>query len=197
LITIEYDTKFIIPKDLLSLGFPIMKRVIVVPYDPKWPKEFTIASREITTAMGSDLLQIHHIGSTAVPGLCAKPVIDMLAVVADIEALDRSTPQMVNLGYEAMGEFGISGRRYFRRDNPIGDRTHQVHAFEIGSAHIQRHLLFRHYLRTHPEVAVQYGDLKQMLAAAHPRNIEAYMDGKDAFIKDIDVKAALWSRSVK
>src|SRR4051794_4324243 len=105
------------------------RRVVVVPYDPGWPDQFTLAAGEVAAAMGPDLLAICHIGSTSVPGLHAKPVIDMLAVVADPAALGRRNAEMERLGYEAMGEFGIEGRRYFRRDDPLGVRTHHVHAF--------------------------------------------------------------------
>ena len=99
---------------------------------------------------------------------------------------------MGDLGYEAMGEYGIPGRRYFRKHNAMGVRSHHVHVFEVGSAQIDRHLAFRDYMRTHPHDARAYSDLKRQLAKAHPTDIEAYMDGKDAFIQAMDVKAAEW-----
>src|SRR3954468_13316760 len=92
-------------------------RVIVVPYDPLWPGEFERAAGEIVAAMGANLVGVHHIGSTSVPGLHAKPVIDLLAVVGDLAGVDRRSVEMTRLGYEGMGEFGIGGRRYFRRDD--------------------------------------------------------------------------------
>ena len=91
-----------------------------------------------------------------------------------------------------MGEFGIAGRRYFRRDNADGDRTHQVHTFQSGSPHIQRHLAFRDFMRAHPKLANQYADLKRSLAEAHPHDMVAYMGGKDAFIKKMEAKALTW-----
>jgi GrpB-like predicted nucleotidyltransferase (UPF0157 family) len=169
-----------------------MRRVIVVPYDAAWPAAFEAEARAVAAAMGENLVAIHHIGSTSVAALHAKPVIDMLPVVADIAAVDRRAAAMQALGYEAMGEFGIAGRRYFRRDNAAGQRTHQVHAFQVGSPHIERHLAFRDYLRAHPAVAARYGALKSELAAAHPHDIEAYMDGKDAFIKETEAAALIW-----
>jgi GrpB-like predicted nucleotidyltransferase (UPF0157 family) len=99
---------------------------------------------------------------------------------------------MQSLGYESLGEFGIPGRRYFRRDNAAGERTHQVHAFQGGSPQIPRHVAFRDFLRAHAEVAQQYSDLKRRLAAAHPTDIEAYMDGKDGFIKEMETRALAW-----
>jgi GrpB-like predicted nucleotidyltransferase (UPF0157 family) len=169
------------------------RRVTVVPYDPRWPQAFPTASAEVAAALGANLLDIHHIGSTAIPGMPAKPVIDMLAVVANVVAIDARNAQMQTLGYESMGEFGIAGRRYFRRDNSAGERTHQVHAFQRGSPHVQRHLAFRDFMRAHPEPAEQYATLKRRLAEAHPNDIEAYIDGKDAFIKEMEARALSWA----
>ncbi len=97
---------------------------------------------------------------------------------------------MEALGYEARGEYGIAGRRFFRRDDKHGDRTHQVHAFEDGSPQIARHLAFRDYMIAHPETAQEYSDLKRELVAQHPNDIEAYMDGKNEFIQEVDKRAA-------
>ncbi len=167
-------------------------RIEVVPYDPLWQREFERAAGEVTTALGPNVLAVHHVGSTSIPGIHAKPVIDLLAVVADLAAVDRRTAEMQRLGYEAMGAFGIEGRRYFRRDNPKGRRTHQLHVFAEASPHVRRHLAFRDFMRAHPALADEYGALKQKLAAAHPHDVEAYMDGKDAFIKETDARALEW-----
>lgn len=167
-------------------------RIVVVPYDPSWPCEFERASGEVVAVLGANLLRIHHIGSTSIPGIHAKPVIDMLAVVADLGEVDRRSAAMQALGYEVMGEFGIEGRRYFRRDDSTGRRTHQIHAFIEGSAHIQRHLAFRDFLRAHPMIAREYGELKRRLAAAHPHDMGAYMDGKDGFIREMQARAIKW-----
>lgn len=169
-----------------------MRRIAVVPYDALWAQEFALASGAVASAMGGNLLDIHHIGSTAIPGIHAKPVIDILAVVSDIAAVDQRAAQMESLGYEAMGEFGIAGRRYFRRDNAAGERTHQVHTFQSGSPHIQRHLAFRDFMRAHTAFAGQYAELKRRLAEAYPNDIVAYMDGKDGFIKEMEAKALAW-----
>jgi GrpB-like predicted nucleotidyltransferase (UPF0157 family) len=102
---------------------------------------------------------------------------------------------MEAIGYQIMGEYGISGRRYFCKDNEIGIRTHHVHMFAVNSAQVKRHLLFRDYLIAHPQEAQQYSELKQKLAKEYPYDIESYMDGKDEFIKEIDKKAAQWHKS--
>ena len=169
-----------------------MRRVIVVSYDPQWPEAFDAAAGEVADALGLERQDVHHIGSTSIPGMAAKPVIDMLAVVADLASLDARVARMESLGYEALGEFGIPGRRYFRRDNAAGERSHQAHAFLRGSPHVERHLAFRDFMRSHSDCAQNYADLKQRLAAAHPTDIEAYMDGKDAFIKEMEARALAW-----
>jgi GrpB-like predicted nucleotidyltransferase (UPF0157 family) len=169
-----------------------MSRVLVVPYDARWPQAFAITSREVAAALGNNLLEIHHIGSTSIQGIYAKPIIDMLAVVKDLREVDARSNEMRALGYEAMGEFGIEGRRYFRRNNVAGERTEQVHTFAEGSHHVRRHLAFRDFLRAHSKVAEQYSDLKRKLAEAHAGDIEAYMDGKDAFIKETEARALKW-----
>ena len=168
------------------------KPITVVPYRASWPAEFEASARQVADAFGARLLEIHHIGSTAIPGIHAKPVIDMLAVVDDVRRLDDdANPRMAAIGYEAMGEFGIPGRRYFRRDDAAGNRTHQVHAFGAGSPDVERHLAFRDYLRTHREWAEAYDALKRRLTQ-NPIDIEAYMDGKDPFIKDVQARALAW-----
>ena len=167
----------------------------VVDYDPLWPEAFERAREELAVAWVANVGAIHHIGSTSIVGMYAKPVIDMLAVADNLLALDQQADQMERLGYQVMGEFGIAGRRYFRRDDATGKRTHQVHAFAKGSPHIQRHLVFRDYLRVYAAVAEEYGALKRALAAAHPHDMEAYMDGKDGFIKEVERRALEWANS--
>lgn len=152
-----------------------------------------MARAEAAPAFGANLVTLHHIGSTAIPGIYAKPIIDMLAVVTDIELVDQSNAALERLRYLAKGEFGIPGRRYFYRNNTAGVRTHQIHSFQAGSAGVIRHLAFRDFLCAHPDIALSYSLLKQRLAAAHPGDIEAYMDGKDAFIKDTEAKAMAWA----
>jgi GrpB-like predicted nucleotidyltransferase (UPF0157 family) len=177
------------PKDKEAI---LPRRITVVPYDPTWKSEFQEETGQISRALGENVLAIHHIGSTAIPGIHAKPIIDILLRVADINLLDEQRSAMEQLGYEVMGEYGIKGRRYFRKDDDSGTRTHHVHAFETGNPEYERHLVFRDYMIAHPEKAQQYSTLKQKLARAHPDDIEAYMDGKDPFIKEHEVKATDW-----
>jgi GrpB-like predicted nucleotidyltransferase (UPF0157 family) len=168
-------------------------RVLVVPPDPTWSIAFTWAAADAAPAFGTNLVALHHIGSTSIPGIYAKAIIDMLAVVADVTAVDACNPALARLGYVAKGEFGIPGRRYFFRNDASGVRTHQIHAFAAGSPGAQRHLAFRDYLRAHPTTALAYSNLKRRLAELHSEDIEAYMDGKDGFIRDVEAKALAWA----
>ena len=120
-----------------------MRKIESVPYDPLWRKAFEAEAKNVGSVLGENVVAIHHIGSTAIPNIYAKPVIDLLVEVKDITEVDGRSLAIEALDYEVMGEFGISGRRYFRKDKEEGIRTHQIHAFETGSAEIERHIAFR------------------------------------------------------
>ena len=172
-----------------------MRKVVVVPHDPRWRDAFEAEAKHVAAALGENVVAIHHIGSTAIPDIHAKPVIDLLVEVRDVTEVDGRSSAMESLGYEVMGEYGIPGRRYFRKDNREGVRTHNIHAFEAGSAEAERHLAFRDYMLAHPEDAQRYGELKRKLAEEHPQSMDGYMDGKDGFIKEMDQRAAHWRAS--
>ena len=167
-------------------------RIVVVEHDPAWRTEFEEESQRISRVLGGRVLRLHHIGSTAIPGIFAKPVIDILMEVENIVELDAGSPAMEGLGYESMGEFGIPGRRYFRRNNALGNRSHQVHAIEAKSPEISRHLAFRDYMIAHRTEAQAYGELKRSLALEFPEDIKGYMKGKDPFIKEHEARALVW-----
>lgn len=137
---------------------------------------------------------VHHMGSTAIEGMAAKPIVDMLLVVSDLDDLDRKGAALQALGYEVMGEFGIPGRRYFRRCTPEGVRSHHLHAYRQGSPEVQRHLAFRDYMNAHPAAAQAYAALKQGLATAFPEGGVGYVEGRDAFVKAHEAKALAWLR---
>jgi GrpB-like predicted nucleotidyltransferase (UPF0157 family) len=171
------------------------RKVEVVPHDRHWQSLFKAESQQLEIAFGGNAIAIHHIGSTAIETIYAKPIIDILVEVTNLDRVDEKNTQIRSLGYEAMGEFGITGRRFFRKDNNDGIRTHHIHTFEIGSPQIDRHLAFRDYLRSYPEAAYKYSQLKQQLAQKYPDDIQSYMDGKDGFIQAIDLMAAAWRSS--
>jgi GrpB-like predicted nucleotidyltransferase (UPF0157 family) len=168
-----------------------MRKVEVVPHDPQWRSIFHIESQYIANALGENAIAIHHIGSTSIETIHAKPIIDILVEVQDLREVDDRGLAMESLGYEVMGEFGIEDRRFFRKDNHEGIRTHHIHIFEVNSAQVKRHLAFRDYMITHPEAAQEYSNLKQKLAIKYPNDIAEYQSGKAEFIKEIDRQASL------
>lgn len=169
-----------------------MRQVQVHPPNPDWRQDFDHEAVQVAPALGNGVAHIHHIGSTAIPNIYAKPVVDLLVEVSDLEQVDGRTAVMVALGYEAMGEYGLPGRRYFRKDNALGHRTHHVHIFQAGSPEVARHLAFRDFMIAHPDCAQQYSELKRSLAAQYPEDINGYMDGKDEFVKSMERRALQW-----
>ena len=165
--------------------------VEVVPYRAEWKEMFREEAERIRGILGDELVRVFHIGSTSVPGIQAKPVIDLMPVVRDIQRLDAYDTEFMALGYESMGEYGIPGRRFYRKGGER--RTHHIHAFQYDNAYgILRHASFCAYLRAFPAVRDEYAALKAGLAKQFPADIEAYCDGKDAFVKQVEREALLW-----
>ena len=167
-----------------------MRKVKVSPYNENWVQKFIEEANQLKLIFRTEIIDIHHIGSTAVPGLAAKPIIDIMPVVKDINHIDSYNRKMQEIGYEPKGEHGIGGRRYFRKGG--ANRSHHVHVYEIGSNEINRHLAFREYLKSHPKERKGYGELKETLARQFPNEMESYINGKDQFVKDIEFKALEW-----
>ncbi len=169
-----------------------MVRIVeIVPYDSNWPAKSCGEIKSIAGVLGSNLISAHHIGSTAVPGLAAKPTIDILLVVHAVDRLDACNGAMAELGYQPKGEHGIPGRRYFQKLEGEVHLVH-IHAFQIGHPEINRYLNFRDYTIAHPETAQAYQDLKQQLALRFRHQPAQYTSGKDAFIRSVDRRAAAW-----
>ena len=165
----------------------------MVSYDPAWIQLFQDEAEQIKQIFGEEVIGIHHIGSTAIPGIHAKPVLDLMPVVKEISHVDRFNPAMEQLGYVAMGENGIAGRRFFQKGGD--ERTHHVHMFAVGDDEITRHLAFRDFMIAHPAEAERYSVLKQRLAAAYPYEMNGYIEGKDSFIREMDRRAKEWTLS--
>lgn len=167
--------------------------IVLRPRDPTWSTAFGDAAAELIARLGSVVVAVHHVGSTAIPGIAAKPVIDILAVVEDLGSLDERSDTLAELGYESLGEYGIPRRRYFRRNSGSGIRTHRVHAFPRGHEQIRRMLLFRDYLRAMVATAKQYEALKYQLAAQCVDNIDAYAGLKTDFVQTVLSLAETWA----
>lgn len=170
------------------------RKIEVIAYDPDWPIRFSEESEVIRSILGNELIAIHHIGSTAIPGIYAKPIIDILPVVREIEHVDNYNPRFVVEGYEPMGEFGLPGRRYFKKGGD--NRTHHLHIYQVDNPEIDRHLAFRDYMIAHPEEALVYANLKRDLAEKYSTDIDAYCDGKDEFVKERERRALEWKRGL-
>ena len=162
----------------------MVRLIEVIPYKPEWTAQYNEEANKIANILGHELIEIHHIGSTAIKGIFAKPIIDILIVVRSISNMDKLNRRMIGIGYRPMGEYGIEGRRFFIKGNDEL-RTHHLHAFQSGDRQIKQYLTFRDYLIANPNVAKHYSDLKIELAGKYPHDIDKYMDGKDKFIKDI------------
>ncbi len=169
-----------------------MEHVLLVPHSPQWAQLFAEEERRIRAALLDVVVDVQHMGSTSVPDICAKPIVDILLSARSIEELDTCDDAMRALGYEVMGEFGIRGRRYYRKDNADGNRTHHVHAFASHSPEIARHLNFCDFLRTHRQYALEYEAVKLRLATLYPHDREQYTEGKTECIQGIEAKAARW-----
>ena len=162
----------------------------VVPYNDDWKEDYHSESEKICNVLSTEMINIYHIGSTAIPGIFAKPVIDILVEVRNITYIDNYNSEMESLDYIPSGESGIEGRRYFFKS--LYKRTHHIHIFETGNPEISKHINFRDYLIAHPEDANRYEELKKELSIKFRYDSRYYVAGKDTFIKDIDRKAALW-----
>ena len=160
----------------------------IAAYDPAWPGAYERERAAILEALGDLVFAIEHVGSTSVPGLGAKPIIDIMIGLRKLADHARCVAPLRSLGYEHKGEFGIPGRHYFRK--PVrGPRRHQLHMVEHGRDFWVRHLLFRDYLRLHPDEASAYQRLKVGLAARFGTDVEGYTEAKREFIQSALVKA--------
>lgn len=157
------------------------------PHDPTWAETAARISDELAAALGERLVTVHHIGSTSVPGIVAKPIIDLLPIVRDLAEFDAARPVMEGLGFSWHGEFGLPGRRYCIRDDPeTGRRLVQAHCYALGDSEIDRHVAFRDYLRANSAAARAYEAEKVRCAALCPESSYDYNDCKNDLVKAIE-----------
>jgi GrpB-like predicted nucleotidyltransferase (UPF0157 family) len=170
--------------------------VWVTPYDPAWPEIFVRQAADIRAVLGPVAMRIDHVGSTAIPGLFAKPVIDIQISVADLEPVDRYRLPLEGLGFVFRPDNPERTKRYFRE--PPGQRRTHIHVRRAGSFGEQYALLFRDFLRVNHEVARQYGELKLELAARYHRveDRHAYTEAKSPFIWNVMAQADAWAQRI-
>jgi GrpB-like predicted nucleotidyltransferase (UPF0157 family) len=164
----------------------------IVPYDPAWPERFAWLGAELRRALGGAAVRIDHIGSTAVPGLAAKPVIDIQISVASFDPLEAFRAPLEALGYAYRADNTERTKRYFRE--PAGSSRTHIHVRRAGSFSEQFALLFRDYLRATPEVAAEYEALKQRLAARHRDERRAYTEAKVPIFWEVIRHADEWAQ---
>jgi len=181
----------------LNSSFKAERRTVRVPirvfdYDARWPKMFDREKKQILSVISNNVIAIEHIGSTAVPGLGAKPIIDIMIGVHRLSDAEDCVKPLETIGYEYVPEYNASmpERRYFRKGPNEPNKHFHLHMVEHDCQFWKRNLLFRNYLRTHPDTASEYYMLKKQLAAKHRQNREAYTNAKTSFIESTISKAS-------
>jgi len=161
--------------------------VIVLDYDPNWPRLFQSLCKRIADALGDMAEAIEHVGSTAVPDLAAKPIIDIDVLLASETTLPAAIERLASLGYIHRGNLGIPEREAFFA--PANDPAHHLYVCPPCSAEFRRHVAFRDYLRAHPQDAKIYGDLKRALAEQYWEDRSAYNSAKTGFVVELTSRA--------
>ncbi len=167
------------------------REVELVPHNPEWSQ---LADEEISRlrdGLSFPIIGIYHIGSTSIPGIKAKPILDFVMEVDDLENVKNAVAEFEDLEYQSKGEFGIPGRQFFTRDTE-GERSHHLHVFQKGHPDIERHTVFRDYLRANPDAAREYEKLKEKLARRFPKQSSNYTAAKSDFILSMDEVARYW-----
>ncbi|HEV2515536.1 MAG TPA: GrpB family protein [Devosia sp.] len=160
------------------------------PHDRLWAGAAAAEAARLAAVLGDELLAVHHVDSTAIPGIVAKPTLDMVPVVRSLDGLDALRPDVEALGYRWWSEYGLAGRRFCTLDDPAtGKRRVHLHCYEVGAAAIRRHLAFRDYLVLHPERAREYEAVKQRCLELHHRSSHDYSTCKGDWIKRIEAEA--------
>lgn len=162
----------------MDLGLPdgIVK---LTSFNPAWSESFVEEKERLDQAVGPQVVEIQHIGSTSIPGMPAKPILDIGIALVDFEAAKGCINPIMGLGYKYLGEYGIPCRHFFTRGSP---RTHHIHMLEITSREWRLHLWFKSYLIEHPDYAREYAELKVDLAQKYKKDRDAYQEGKGDFI---------------
>ena len=161
------------------------KHVVVLPYDPSWARQFVLIRQELQAALGELALRIEHVGSTSVPGLSAKPVIDIDVVIRDGSLLDSAVLVLGKIGYRHEGDLGIPGREAFKYEGKEHLQKHHLYVCPQDSAELKRHIAFRDYLRSHPEAVRAYSRIKEEGAALFPYDIDGYIAHKAPWIAEV------------
>lgn len=164
-------------------------KVRLSDFNENWAKLYQDEADFLRTIFTDEIVRFEHFGSTSIPGLQAKPVIDMMCIVKDINNVDLHNDKMNQLGYDVAGDWGIPGRRLFRKGGE--ERTHHIHFYQTDNPQIERHLIFRDYLRCHPEEVARYSQFKEELAERF-ENTSEYSPAKKTFVMEMEQLALSW-----
>ena len=157
-------------------------KVTVLPYDSRWAEEFEAIKQEIRQALGELASAIEHVGSTSVRGMSAKPCIDIDVVIEDYSVLSEAITSLAAIGYIYEGDLGIPDRHAFMYENKPHLQKHHLYLCPLSSAELRRHIVFRDFLRTHPEAAAEYSAVKEEGARLYPDDIDRYIAHKSPCI---------------
>lgn len=163
-------------------------------YNPHWKNQFLVLQDFLTEIFGNKAIRIEHVGSTAIQGMKAKPLIDILVVVKEMEPFEEQKDQMVKAGYEWGENYIAPNSLLFFRVDSDGEKLDNIHVCEEGSAKARQFIVMRDYLRTHPEKARIYSDLKQKNAELYPDDYPAYRKAKDLFLQQLEQEAYEWAK---
>ena len=161
------------------------KQIVVLPYEERWARDFSGIREVLRAALGDLVLRIEHVGSTSVPGLSAKPILDIDIVIGDNSVFEAMVSSLARIGYRYEGDLGIPGREAFRYEGKARMPEHHLYVCPLDSAELGRHIAFRDYLRSHPEAAREYSRIKEEGAALYPCDMEKYIAHKSPFIEGI------------
>ncbi|PTI37065.1 GrpB family protein [Mammaliicoccus vitulinus] len=158
-------------------------------FDENWKTMYETECEEISSILSDLIIKFEHFGSTSIEGMKAKPVIDMIVIVKSIKAVDQFNPEFLTRGYDVAGEWGIKGRRLMRKGGQ--NRTHHIHIYEQGNPEIDRHIIFRDYLKEHKEIAKEYSNFKEKLASQF-NDTSQYSKAKKSYVKRLENRAITW-----
>ena len=158
-------------------------------YNQNWVHMFEDEARFLKEIFGDEIIRFEHFGSTSVPGMKAKPVIDMMCLVKNLRKIDSFNERMRLLEYDVAGEWGIQDRRLFRKGGE--NRTHHIHVYQYDNPQIERHLIFRDYLRTHLDEVKHYRNFKEELAERYDETV-FYSKAKKPFVEKMEQRALNW-----
>ncbi|MBP1585859.1 MAG: GrpB family protein [Lachnospiraceae bacterium] len=167
------------------------RHIVVLPYDERWKQDFIQIQNELSAALGSLAVRIEHVGSTSVPGLSAKPIIDIDVVIRDYSVFEDVVSALGKIGYVHEGDKGIPAREVFGYEGKEHLREHHLYVCPEDSAELKRHTSFRDYLRSHPGAVQEYSRVKEEGAVLHPHDIDSYIEHKSPFIEKIYAKISV------